>query len=90
MVTQRDIAEKLGVSVALVSRVVTGTAAEIGIPEDTIKRVRATAIKMGYVPNPNARALRGGNTMTLGVAVTSFTDPFLGPILGELERLAAN
>lgn len=87
-VTQKDIAARLGVSVTLVSRVLSGKADRIGAARETVKSILATAGRMGYVPNATARTLKGAPTRTLGVVVYDFEDPFLGAITGALHRLA--
>ena len=83
--SQKQIAEKLGVSIALVSRVLSGKAAEIGIAPETIERVLKTAEEMGYVPSAAALALKGKATRTLGVVVYDFKDPFFGAIIEQLQ-----
>ena len=88
MATQRDIAEKLGVSVSLVSRALSGKAEAIGVSSETIERVRQTAKRMGYVPNAQARILKGAPGMTLGVLVFDFEDPFFGAAIGALQARA--
>lgn len=88
MTTQKDIAEKLGVSVALVSRALSGKAEAIGVSAATVRRIRDEAQRRGYVPNASARQLRGAPSRTLGVVVYDFTDPFFGPFIDELNRLA--
>jgi LacI family transcriptional regulator len=88
MTTQRDIAEKLGVSVALVSRALSGKAEAIGIAPATVRRIRTEAERLGYIPNASARLLRGGPSRTLGVVVFDFSDPFFGPFIDELHQLA--
>ncbi len=87
-ITQKDIAWKLGVSAALVSRVLSGKGDTIGASRETAKSIMETASKMGYVPNANARSLKGAPTRTLGVVVYDFEDPFLGTITGALHHLA--
>ena len=84
-VSQKKIAEKLGVSIALVSRVLSGKAAEIGIAPETIKRVLKTAQTMGYVPSAAALALKGKSTRTIGVVVYDFKDPFFGALIEQLQ-----
>jgi DNA-binding LacI/PurR family transcriptional regulator len=87
-VNQKQIAEKLGVSIALVSRVLSGKAAEIGISPDTIERVLKTAQKMGYVPSAAALSLKGKSTRTVGVAVYDFNDPFFGALIKQIQSQA--
>jgi len=84
-ISQKQIAEEIGVSIALVSRVLSGKAAEIGIAPDTIKRVLETAREMGYVPSAAALALKGKSTQTIGVVVYDFKDPFFGAIIEQLQ-----
>ena len=87
-VSQKDIARRLGVSVALVSRALSGKAEAIGVSAATVERIRTEAARVGYIPNASARLLRGAPSRTLGVVVLDFEDPFFGPIVGELQRLA--
>lgn len=84
-VSQRQIAEKLGVSIALVSRVLSGKAAEIGITQDKIDQVVKTADEMGYVPSAAALSLIGKSTRTIGIAVYEFNDPFFGSLIKEIQ-----
>jgi len=84
-VNQKQIAEKLGVSIALVSRVLSGKAAEIGITADTIDRVIRVAEEMGYVPNAAALTMKGKSTRTIGVAVYDFNDPFFGALIKQIQ-----
>lgn len=88
MTTQKEIASRLGVSPSLVSRVLTGTADQIGVNEETIRRIRDVAAKLNYRPSAAALTLRGAPTKTLGVVVKDFDDPFFGHMIGELQRLA--
>jgi len=82
------MARRLGVSASLVSRALRGQAERIGAHPETIRRIRAEAARCGYAPNVAALSLRGGATRMLGVVVRDFTDPFFGPIVGALQRLA--
>jgi LacI family transcriptional regulator len=84
-VGQKQIAEKLGVSIALVSRVLSGKAAEIGITPDTIARVLKTAEAMGYVPSAAALSLKGKATRTIGVTVYDFNDSFFGALIKQIQ-----
>jgi DNA-binding LacI/PurR family transcriptional regulator len=87
MITQKEIASQLGVSTSLVSRVLTGTAGEIGVSGETIQRIREVAVRLNYRPSAAALTLRGRPTKTLGVIVRDFEDPFFGHMIGELHRL---
>lgn len=88
MVTQKDIAERVGVSVSLVSHVLGGRGEKIGAASETIRRIRLEATRQGYQPSAAALALRGKASRTLGVVVRNFDDPYLGHLVGELQRLA--
>jgi LacI family transcriptional regulator len=87
MITQKEIASQLGVSPSLVSRVLTGTASDIGVSGVTIQRIREVAARLNYRPSAAALTLRGRPTKTLGVIVRDFEDPFFGHMIGELHRL---
>ena len=84
-VSQKQIAHRLGVSITLVSRVLSGKAAEIGIAPETAKRVLETARAMGYVPNTAALELKGKATQTIGVAVCEFNGPFFGALIRQIQ-----
>lgn len=84
-VSQKQIAEKLGVSIALISRVLSGKAAEIGIAPATIERVTKAAAEMGYVPSAAALSLKGKSTRIIGVAVYDFNDPFFGALIKQIQ-----
>ncbi|MFO7945560.1 MAG: LacI family DNA-binding transcriptional regulator [Armatimonadota bacterium] len=59
-VTQRDIAERVGVSVNTVSLVLRGAEAPL-VSDGTRERVVEVARELGYRPNPHATALAGGH-----------------------------
>ena len=88
MVTQKDIAQRLGVSASLVSRALGGTAPGIGAAATTIERIRVEAAKLKYQPNAVALSLRGTSTRTIGVVIKNFDDPFFGRVIAELQALA--
>jgi LacI family transcriptional regulator len=87
-VSQKQIAEKLGVSIALVSRVLSGKAAKIGITQEKIDQVLQTADEMGYVPSAAALGLIGKSTRTIGIAVYDFNDPFFGTLIQAIQTQA--
>jgi LacI family transcriptional regulator len=88
VITQKDIARQLGVSQALVSRALTGTARQIGAAPATILRIREAAAQLHYRPSAAALTLRGTPTRTLGVVIKDFDDPFFGHLIGTLQGLA--
>lgn len=77
-VSLRDIAEKAGVSLGSVSSVLNNHQVERRIPHATADKIRETARKLGYLPNINARRLRGSegvkNSVLLAL-ITSFEAP---------------
>jgi LacI family transcriptional regulator len=87
-VTQKEIARRLGVSQALVSRALSGTAEAIEASPVTIARIRKAAADLRYTPNAAALTLKGAPTRTLGVIVKQFDDPFFGHMIGLLQGLA--
>jgi DNA-binding LacI/PurR family transcriptional regulator len=66
--TLEDVAERAGVSRALVSIVMRGAA---GASEQTRERVRRVADDIGYRPDPRARRLRQHRTRLIGVTFTA-------------------
>lgn len=88
--TLKDIGDALGLSQATVSRALNGFP-EVG--EATRRRVVATADRLHYRPNPNARRLVGGKSGMVGLVIDrpapGSTDPtFLHVIAGIAAALA--
>jgi len=69
MVTLRDIAAKLNLSVATISKVLNHKADKYRISKKTQKLVIKTAKEMGYYPNELARNLRKKESKTIGLIV---------------------
>jgi LacI family transcriptional regulator, galactose operon repressor len=65
-VTLRTLAKTLGLSATTVSRALKGAS---DVNADTIERVRATAVKLGYRPNLGGVNLRTGKSQAVGVVV---------------------
>lgn len=77
----KEIAEKTGVSVSSVSLVLNGRDSGRVKPE-IARRVRETAERLGYKPNPLARSLRTSHTRILGfISEEIATTPFAGGII---------
>jgi LacI family transcriptional regulator len=64
MVSMKDISIKCGVSVATVSKALSG---QSDIGKKTAQHIRKVAKEMGYLPNAAARALKTNRTCNLGV-----------------------
>ncbi len=79
-VTIRDIAKKLNLSIAAVSRAMDGYP---DISEETRQRVIETAQRMGYSPNRAARQLRRQKADAIGYILPSETPRFADPFFSE-------
>ncbi len=87
-VTLKDIAEKAGVSVTTVSRILNASENAIPIREETRQRVFSIAAELGYRPNLLARGLRGSHSSLLGVIARDIADPFHIQILKGIHNAA--
>jgi DNA-binding LacI/PurR family transcriptional regulator len=67
--TIRDVAKEANVALGTASRVLTGSPR---VKPQTRERVLEVAARLGYRPNPTARALARGKTNTIGVLVPFF------------------
>ncbi len=69
MASLRDIADEVGVSISLVSRVLNNRMGSTGVRPELAERIRASAAAMNYLPNPAAVALSGGRQNVLGIFI---------------------
>jgi DNA-binding LacI/PurR family transcriptional regulator len=76
--TIRDVAKRAGVGLGTVSRVINDSPQ---VSEATRERVMAAITALNFVPNPTARRLSLGKTLTIAVVVPWFTRP------AEVEQL---
>jgi LacI family transcriptional regulator len=76
------VSQLAGVSPSTISRVLNGTAA---VSELKTQAIHAAIAKLGYVPNPVARGLAGGRTMSVGVVTQAVDSPFYGAALHGIE-----
>ncbi len=67
MVSLKDVARELDLSVGLVSKVLSGRMGTTGVSAEKRDRIIAMAQQKGFVPNRTARALRSGRVGTVGV-----------------------
>ena len=84
-VTLRDIAEKLGVSAATVSRALKNSKE---ISPTLRRKVHALAEKWNYRPNPFARSLRKGTPRIIGVIVPNIVTHFHSGVIAGIEDRA--
>lgn len=84
-VSIRDVAKRAGVSIATVSRTVNHIST---VDPELAKRVWKAVEEVGYVPNPQARALVSGRSRILGLIVSEITNPFFPELVQEFENLA--
>lgn len=68
-VTLRDVALEAGVAPATVSYVINNTPGQTIRPA-TRERVQQAIKKLGYIPDTNARTMRGGKSMCIGVVIS--------------------
>ena len=88
VITLRDVAEKAGVSITTVSRILNGRETGVPVREATRERIIAAAAELGYRPNLLARALRGSRSSLLGVIARDVTDPFHVQVLRGVNAAA--
>ncbi len=84
-VTIKDIARKLNLTAATVSRALNNNPR---ISDSTKKSVAALAEKLNYRPNKVASSLRSGKTHTIGVIIPSAGISFFGSVIQGLESIA--
>lgn len=86
--TLKDIAKKLGIHPATVSRALNPRTAHL-VNAGTVARVRKAAASMNYVPNPMASGLRTSRSHTVGVVIPDLTNPlFPGMVRGIQDTLS--
>ncbi|TLS42361.1 LacI family transcriptional regulator [Streptomyces montanus] len=83
MITTRDIAERLGISVSTVGRAL---ADDSRISEETKFRVRQAAAEMGYVANRAARMMRGASSNVVALVIPDIRNSFYSTIAHELSK----
>lgn len=76
------VAERAGVSPSTVSRILNGTA-QVSAEKRT--QVEEVIRELGFRPDPVARSLAGGRTMSIGVLTQFIDSPFYGEALRGIE-----
>ena len=85
-VTLEMVAKAAGVSPSTVSRILNGTAV---VSDDKRAAVDEAIARLGFVPNPVARGLAGGRTLSIGVVTQAIDSPFYGVALRGIEEALA-
>lgn len=88
MTTLHDVAENAQVSVATVSRIITGRPEGIRVSEKTRTRVLEVIERLNYQPNLMARSLKSEKSHTLGIIVVDFKDEYITEILSAIEQVS--
>lgn len=86
-VTIDDVAERAGVSIATVSRVVNNTGK---VASATAERVNAAIAELDYVPHAGARGLAGSRRNTIGLIFPGMGDAFLTELLTGIDQQITN
>lgn len=84
-VTLKDIAKSLKISVSTVSRALNDKG---DIDPETKKKIQIRARELGYFPNTAAKALKGKNSLLLGVIIDDNANPFYAEVLKGMEKAA--
>lgn len=89
-VSIKDIANKAGVSTALVSLALNGKEKEGRISKPTAEKIKAIATELNYSPNRFAKGLKKGKSNILGFIVADISNPFYAKLLRYIEDEAEN
>ena len=81
--TLEMVAKEAGVSPSTVSRILNGTAR---VRDAKLSAVEAAIARLHFVPNPVARSLARGRSMSIGVVTQLIDSPFYGEVLAAIER----
>jgi LacI family transcriptional regulator len=84
--TLKDIAEKTGVSISTVSRVLHDKSKKYKISDETTTKVMLVAKDLGYRVNALARGLRQQKTREIGIIIPDISNPFFSDIVKNLAN----
>lgn len=85
----KDIANRVGVSIASVSYVLNGKDKEARVGKEVAARIKKAAKEMNYQPNLIARSLQSGRTRTIGLIVADISNPFFSSLARSVEDEAS-
>ena len=81
-VTLKDVANECGYTANTVSRAMRN---DPHLPPDTIKMIRETADRLGYIPNKIASSLRSGKSHIVAVIVNDLHNQHFCQMLGKMD-----
>jgi LacI family gluconate utilization system Gnt-I transcriptional repressor len=84
--TLADVAAAAGVSPITASRALRGERGERGVAAELVERVRAAAEKIGYVPDPAARALASQHSSHVAVLVPLLSNALFVDLLEAVQQ----
>lgn len=87
-VTIKTLAQKLGISVTTISRVLNGLGEQYRISKSTMELVTTTAEKLNYSPNNIAKGLRLKKSSTIGLIVPDITNAWFAQLALGIEKEA--
>ena len=85
-VSIKDIARSAGVSFSTVSRALNDNPL---ISQEVRTRIQVLAREMGYTPNALAQGLQSHQTNTIGLVLTTISDPFFVDVVKGVEEAAS-
>lgn len=83
-VSIKDVAKEAGVSVTTVSHILNQN--QTRFSETTIQKVLEAKNRLGYIPNKNARQLRGQTRKLIGVVLPNLTNPFFSTMMQSMDK----
>ena len=86
MATLRDVAERAGVTVTTVSRMLNG---RVNVSGKTRNKIEAAMRELGYHPNEMARSLAKKQSNLIGLLVPSARQYFFAELIQEVENAVA-
>jgi len=87
LITIKDIARALNISVSTVSRALRDT---YDVSRETKNRVKAMAITLRYKPNFNAMGLANGKTHNIGIIIPFITNYYFSTVITGIQEAAYN
>jgi LacI family transcriptional regulator len=87
MITLKELAKQLNVSVSTVSKALNGSPE---ISEATAKRIKELAKHLNYQPNKIALSLKSNQTKTIGVIIPDIMNRFFAKVLYSIQQEATN